>query len=139
MKYDFFFCRNRSRNEPYYRSARYSPPNKRIRQDYEERGPRGYGGGSPMDYMYPYPSSHDPYANLSPYAMPNPREPHHPAPPVVSDGLSQPPMMSLKQFLVAQDDSISDETAISKYNEYKLEFKRSQLNEFFVGHKDEEW
>ncbi|KAL7016295.1 hypothetical protein ACKWTF_009992 [Chironomus riparius] len=129
--------RNRSRNEPYYRSARYSPPAKRIRPlDYEERGPRGYGG-SPMDYMYPYPSSHDPYANLSPYAMPNPRESH--PPPAISDGLSQPAMMSLKQFLVAQDDSISDETAISKYNEYKLEFKRSQLNEFFVGHKDEEW
>lgn len=130
--------RNRSRNEPYYRS-RYSPPAKRIRPDYEEhRGPRGYGG-PPMDYMYPYPTSHDPYANLSPYAMPNPRGEPHPQPQAISDGLSQPPMMSLKQFLVAQDDSISDETAISKYNEYKLEFKRSQLNEFFVAHKDEEW
>lgn len=92
-----------------------------------------------MDYMYPYPTSHDPYANLSPYAMPNPRGEPHPQPPAISDGLSQPPMMSLKQFLVTQDDSISDEIAISKYNEYKLEFKRSQLNEFFVGHKDEEW
>merc|ERR1712113_1252515 len=38
-----------------------------------------------------------------------------------------------------QDDTISDEEAIKKYAEYKLEFKRQQLNEFFVSHKDEEW
>merc|ERR1712013_198340 len=34
---------------------------------------------------------------------------------------------------------ISDEEAIRKYAEYKLEFKRQQLNEFFVTHKEEEW
>jgi hypothetical protein len=26
-----------------------------------------------------------------------------------------------------------------KYGEYKLEFRRQQLNEFFVSHKEEEW
>ena len=44
-----------------------------------------------------------------------------------------------KTFLGTQDDTISDEEAIKKYAEYKLEFKRQQLNEFFVNHKDEEW
>ena len=48
-------------------------------------------------------------------------------------------MMSFKTFLGTQDDTISDEEAIKKYAEYKLEFKRQQLNEFFVSHKDEEW
>merc|ERR1719322_558259 len=48
-------------------------------------------------------------------------------------------MMSFKTFLGTQDDTISDEEAIKKYAEYKLEFKRQQLNEFFVNHKDEEW
>lgn len=48
-------------------------------------------------------------------------------------------MQSFKQFLQTQDDNISDEEAIRKYNEYKLDFKRLQLNEFFVAHKDEEW
>lgn len=47
-------------------------------------------------------------------------------------------MMSFKAFLTTQDDSISDEEAIKKYADYKLEFKRQQLNEFFVSHKDEE-
>jgi len=48
-------------------------------------------------------------------------------------------MMSFKAFLQTQDDNISDEEAIQKFNEYKLEFKRQQLNDFFVNHKDEEW
>lgn len=52
---------------------------------------------------------------------------------------TQPAMMSFKAFLQQQDDAITDEEAISKYNEYKLEFKRLQLNEFFVAHKEEEW
>ena len=51
----------------------------------------------------------------------------------------QPAMMSFKSFLQTQDDQISDEEAIKKYGEYKLEFKRQQLNEFFVTHKEEEW
>lgn len=60
-------------------------------------------------------------------------------PPANPDLQTQPAMMTLKQFLATQDDSISDSDAIDKYNEYKLEFKRQQLNEFFVAHKDEEW
>lgn len=48
-------------------------------------------------------------------------------------------MMSFKSFLQSQDDTITDEEAMAKYNEYKMEFKRQQLNEFFVAHKDEEW
>lgn len=52
---------------------------------------------------------------------------------------TQPPMLTLKQFLATQDDSISDSDAITKYNDYKQDFKRQQLNEFFVAHKDEEW
>lgn len=56
-----------------------------------------------------------------------------------SDMQTQPPMLTLKQFLATQDDSISDSDAITKYNEYKQDFRRQQLNEFFVTHKDEEW
>lgn len=61
-----------------------------------------------------------------------------PAPAPVTEG-SQPPMMSFKAFLAAQDDNISDSEAVEKYNDYKLEFQRQQLNEFFVAHKDDEW
>lgn len=59
--------------------------------------------------------------------------------PIGSDVQTQPQMMSLKQFLDTQDDNITDAEVLRKYNEYKLEFKRQQLNEFFIAHKDEEW
>lgn len=52
---------------------------------------------------------------------------------------TQPAMLTLKQFLATQDDSISDADAMTKYSDYKQDFKRQQLNEFFVTHKDEEW
>jgi len=51
----------------------------------------------------------------------------------------QPVMMTFKAFLSTQDDSITDEESLHKYGEYKLEFQRQQLNEFFVSHKDDEW
>jgi len=54
-------------------------------------------------------------------------------------GPTQPPMMTFKAFMEQCDDSISEEEALRKYSDYKLEFKRQQLNEFFVNHKEEEW
>ena len=51
----------------------------------------------------------------------------------------RPTMLSFKAFLATQDDSITDDEAIDKYAEYKVEFSRQQLNEFFVAHKEEEW
>ncbi|XP_055871422.1 serrate RNA effector molecule homolog A-like isoform X4 [Biomphalaria glabrata] len=52
---------------------------------------------------------------------------------------TQPPMMTFKQFLSKQDDTISQDEAIKLFDDYKLEFKRQQINEFFLAHKDEEW
>merc|ERR1712130_1027473 len=51
----------------------------------------------------------------------------------------QPSRLTFKAFLATQDDSITDEEAASKFNEYKLEFRRQQLNEFFSNHKESEW
>ena len=48
-------------------------------------------------------------------------------------------MMTFKQFLSSQDDNITDEEAIKKFGDYKAEFRKQQINEFFVQHKDEEW
>ena len=52
---------------------------------------------------------------------------------------TQPPMISFKHFLSQQEDSITDEDAIKRFNEYKLDFKKAQISEFFLAHKDEEW
>ena len=55
------------------------------------------------------------------------------------EGGSGNQMLSFKQFLAKQEDSIDDQEAVKKYNEYKLEFHKAQLSEFFLAHKDEEW
>lgn len=54
-------------------------------------------------------------------------------------GVSQPAMLTFKQFLANQDDCIDDQDAVKKYADYKTDFKRQQLEEFFKAHKDEEW
>ncbi len=50
-------------------------------------------------------------------------------------GSQKRPMLSFKQFLTQQDES----DAIQKYSEYKSEFKRKQVAEFFDDHKEEDW
>ena len=47
--------------------------------------------------------------------------------------------MTFKQFLAQQDDSIEDTEAVQKYNEYKKDVRKKQLQLFFDKHKDEEW
>ena len=54
-------------------------------------------------------------------------------------GNQAPAMMTFKQFLNAQDDNIGDEEAFKKYQEYKLEFRKTQMSDFFQQHKEEEW
>ncbi|ULU11841.1 hypothetical protein L3Y34_015315 [Caenorhabditis briggsae] len=49
------------------------------------------------------------------------------------------PLLPFKRFLTNQEDDISEEDAIKKYNEYKNEHRKFQLDRFFRAHKDEEW
>ncbi|XP_031357420.1 serrate RNA effector molecule homolog isoform X1 [Photinus pyralis] len=142
------------RSEATYRSAERSV---RPRDDWQERDvwsrprPREYRGAirdrgySPSLEPQAKRLRHD-YYGESYY---NHYQPYHQAahraanffrePPPVAASETQPVMMSFKAFLAAQDDNISDSEAVEKYNEYKLEFQRQQLNEFFVAHKDDEW
>ncbi len=48
-------------------------------------------------------------------------------------------MLSFKNFLLDQDDNIDQEEAVKRYNNYKTDFKKTQISEFFIAHKDEEW
>lgn len=123
-----------------------SPPIKRMRRDWEDRGgfpgyDLGYppGGGNMMGGP-----PHGGWAGGMPQDMGIMHNQHgygsHQGPQRDMDqGLTQPPVMTFKQFLGSQDDSIDDQEAVKKYNEYKLEFRRQQINEFFLNHKEEEW
>uniref|UniRef100_T1JCQ9 Serrate RNA effector molecule homolog n=1 Tax=Strigamia maritima TaxID=126957 RepID=T1JCQ9_STRMM len=125
-----------------------SPPMKRMRRDWDDRNnyptyDMGYGGGggggnTGGGAMMATHQNWGPPIDVAPVQHgygggPGniPREQDH--------GPTQPPIMTFKQFLASQDDTISDEEAVKKYNEYKLEFRRQQLNEFFLSHKEEEW
>uniref|UniRef100_A0A1I7TK41 Serrate RNA effector molecule homolog n=2 Tax=Caenorhabditis tropicalis TaxID=1561998 RepID=A0A1I7TK41_9PELO len=56
-----------------------------------------------------------------------------------SDSVYSGPLLTFKKFLGNQEDDISEEEAIKKYNEYKSEHRKHQLERFFRAHKDEEW
>jgi len=55
------------------------------------------------------------------------------------EGPTQPLMLSFKQFMNNLDVSIDHIEATTKYNNYKSEFRKKQLTEFFNAHKEEEW
>lgn len=61
------------------------------------------------------------------------------ADPVSDNCPTQPAMLLFKQFLHQLDDEVGDTDAVKKYNEYKMDFKKKQVKEFFRKHKDEEW
>nr|CAD7440480.1 unnamed protein product [Timema bartmani] len=107
-------------------------PMKRMKTEWEDRRGGGYSHDNSGGYNYRNQWMQESYVPQHNYSgnFNNQKE-------LQTD--TQPPMMSFKAFLQTQDDNITDDEAIRKYNEYKLEFKRQQLNEFFMAHKDEEW
>ncbi|XP_037946952.1 serrate RNA effector molecule homolog isoform X2 [Teleopsis dalmanni] len=128
----------RGGRDRYGSPGRDMPPAKRMRSDWGDDIRPRYAGYDP--YMMQAWNEH--YA----HSMHNAYGAHLPHASVPSrdqtsnnDTLTQPAMLTLKQFLDTQDDSISDSEVLRKYSDYKLDFKRQQLNEFFVTHKDEEW
>uniref|UniRef100_A0A0B7B223 Arsenite-resistance protein 2 homolog n=1 Tax=Arion vulgaris TaxID=1028688 RepID=A0A0B7B223_9EUPU len=132
------------------RRDRYSPgrydsnphPAKRMRRDWEDTGYPGM-------YDSPFQVSSGPPGPDRPGWNPRGMEVNNGPPDHVGfrerrdsgdpDYPTQPPMMTFKQFLNKQDDTISQDDAIKLFDNYKLDFKRQQINEFFLAHKEEEW
>lgn len=54
-------------------------------------------------------------------------------------GPPPPIMKTFKEFLLSLDDSVDETEAVKRYNEYKIDFRRQQMQDFFLAHKDEEW
>lgn len=87
--------------------------------------------------------------------LPRPPHPPHPLPPQprlpdrapprlgsiaeIDLGVPPPVMKTFKEFLLSLDDSVDETEAVKRYNDYKLDFRRQQMQDFFLAHKDEEW
>ncbi|XP_069776211.1 serrate RNA effector molecule homolog isoform X4 [Narcine bancroftii] len=54
-------------------------------------------------------------------------------------GPPPPVMKTFKEFLLSLDDSVDETESVKRYNDYKIEFRRQQMQDFFLAHKDEEW
>ncbi|KAK3794133.1 hypothetical protein RRG08_059562 [Elysia crispata] len=130
-----------------YSPGRYDNPNppKRMRRDWDDGGFPGGMYESPFQVRDGPPGMGD-RPGWNPRGMevrdgPPDRGGFGDQPPDRGDPdyPTQPPMMTFKRFLSKQDDTISQEEAIKLFNDYKLDFKRQQINEFFLAHKDEEW
>ncbi|XP_058239167.1 serrate RNA effector molecule homolog isoform X2 [Hemibagrus wyckioides] len=123
-----------------------SPQQKRMRRDWDDHGgdpyhggyDLGYGGGGGPSYAPPQPWGH-PDIHLM--------QPHHALPIQARLGnihdldLGPPPpvMKTFKEFLLSLDDSVDETESVKRYNEYKIDFRRQQMQEFFLAHKGEEW
>uniref|UniRef100_A0A1A8IT41 Serrate RNA effector molecule homolog (Arabidopsis) n=4 Tax=Nothobranchius TaxID=28779 RepID=A0A1A8IT41_NOTKU len=135
---------DRGRRERFSPPRHISPQHKRLRRDWDDH--RGepyrfdlpYGGGAPFPGVGPqgwhvdFPHHH----------------PHHTAHPLqgrlgMMDPDLPPPgpptMRSFKEFLLNMEDSVDETEAVKRYNQYKLDFRRQQLQDFFIQHKEQEW
>ncbi|KAM8794241.1 serrate RNA effector molecule homolog [Eudromia elegans] len=146
----------RSRRERFSPPPRHelSPPQKRLRRDWDEHGadpyhhhpphsgyegPYGGGGaGGGPTYGPPQPWGHPDVHVLQHHVLPiqarlgslAEAEPGQAAPPVLK---------SFKEFLLALDDAVDETEAVRRYHDYKVDFRRQQMQDFFLAHKDEEW
>ena len=48
-------------------------------------------------------------------------------------------LMSFRQFMMEQDDSIDEIQAVTRYNEYKQNISAKFISSYFEEHKNEEW
>lgn len=45
----------------------------------------------------------------------------------------------VQEFLLNMEDSVDETESVKRYNQYKLDFRRQQLQDFFLQHKNQEW
>ncbi|OCT90916.1 hypothetical protein XELAEV_18019533mg [Xenopus laevis] len=122
-----------------------SPPQKRMRRDWDDHGSDPYHSG----YEMPYSSSAGPaYGPPQPWGHPEMHVMQHHGIPIqarlgnlhdVDLGTPAPTMKTFKEFLLSLEDSVDETEAVKRYNDYKIDFRRQQMQEFFLAHKDEEW
>ncbi|XP_061816440.1 serrate RNA effector molecule homolog B-like isoform X1 [Nerophis lumbriciformis] len=145
--------RGRERRRDYDRGRRdrFSPPrhvspqHKRMRRDWDDHR------GEPYRFERPYGGGGVPFPGLGPQGWP-PDLPHlhpHHGGHLLQGRLAMvdpdlpppgpPTMRSFKDFLLNMEDTVDETEAVKRYNQYKVDFRRQQLQDFFIQHKNQEW
>lgn len=123
-----------------------SPPQKRMRRDWDEHSSDPYHSGYDMPYAGG--GGGPTYGPPQPWGHPDVHIMQHHVLPIqarlgsiaeIDLGVPPPIMKSFKEFLLSLDDSVDETEAVKRYNDYKLDFRRQQMQDFFLAHKDEEW
>ncbi|XP_078393111.1 serrate RNA effector molecule homolog isoform X1 [Cetorhinus maximus] len=129
-----------------------SPPQKRVRRDWDDHVAdpyhtayeMPYGGGGGPTYGPPQPWG-PPEIHMMQQHHGIPIQASVPFTPRLGNlhdlevGPPPPVMKTFKEFLLSLDDSVDETESVKRYNEYKIEFRRQQMQDFFLAHKDEEW
>ncbi|XP_067436492.1 serrate RNA effector molecule homolog [Thunnus thynnus] len=136
---------DRGRRERFSPPRHISPQHKRMRRDWDDHR------GEPYRYDLPYGGGGAPFPGAGPQGwhpdLPH-LHPHHGGHPLqgrlgmVDPDLpppGPPTMRSFKEFLLNMEDSVDETESVKRYNQYKLDFRRQQLQDFFLQHKDQEW
>uniref|UniRef100_A0A3P8RZL7 Serrate RNA effector molecule homolog (Arabidopsis) n=1 Tax=Amphiprion percula TaxID=161767 RepID=A0A3P8RZL7_AMPPE len=111
-----------------------SPQQKRMRRDWDDHGGDPYrpSYGPPQHWGHPDLHLMQPHQGIPIQArLGNIHD--------MDLGPPPPIMKSFKEFLLSLDDSVDETEAVKRYNEYKIDFRRQQMQDFFLAHKDEEW
>uniref|UniRef100_A0A8C2RPT8 SERRATE/Ars2 N-terminal domain-containing protein n=1 Tax=Capra hircus TaxID=9925 RepID=A0A8C2RPT8_CAPHI len=123
-----------------------SPPQKRMRRDWDEHSSDPYHSGYEMPYAGG--GGGPAYGPPQPWGHPDVHIVQHPVLPIqarlgsiaeIDLGVPPPVMKTFKEFLLSLDDAVDETEAVKRYNDYKLDFRRQQMQDFFLAHKDEEW
>ncbi|XP_059976153.1 serrate RNA effector molecule homolog isoform X1 [Mesoplodon densirostris] len=123
-----------------------SPPQKRMRRDWDEHSSDPYHSGYEMPYAGG--GGGPAYGPPQPWVHPDVHIMQHHVLPIqarlgsiaeIDLGVPPPVMKTFKEFLLSLDDSVDETEAVKRYNDYKLDFRRQQMQDFFLAHKDEEW
>nr|CAJ83985.1 arsenate resistance protein (ars2) [Xenopus tropicalis] len=122
-----------------------SPPQKRMRRDWDDHGSDPYHSGYDMPYSSA--AGGPGYGPPQPWGHPEIHVMQHHGIPIqarlgnlheVDLGTPAPIMKTFKEFLLSLEDSVDETEAVKRYNDYKIDFRRQQMQEFFLAHKDEE-
>uniref|UniRef100_A0AAX7SCP8 Serrate, RNA effector molecule n=1 Tax=Astatotilapia calliptera TaxID=8154 RepID=A0AAX7SCP8_ASTCA len=120
---------DRGRRERFSPPRHISPQHKRMRREWDDHR------GEPYRYDLPYGGGGAPFPGSESFLPPSGSNSFH-----LDYLLPEFCVSALRwEFLLNMEDSVDETESVKRYNQYKLDFRRQQLQDFFLQHKEQEW